>query len=124
MPEIGSLHDCSICGQNFFVEKMYSEVCGVCFGCADTIANAYNMAHSGQWLTWPNEAVSRARSRPISQAVRWSVFRDDGFACKQCGETEKPLHLDHIIPRARGGGDDRGNLQTLCETCNTSKGAK
>jgi len=123
MPEIGTYHDCTICGKNFFVEKIYSEVSGICYECADVVANTYNMAHGGQWLTWPNDANPSAKKKSISQAVRWSVFRDDGFACKKCGETEKPLHVDHILPVARGGGNERKNLQTLCETCNTSKGA-
>jgi 5-methylcytosine-specific restriction enzyme A len=124
MPEIGSYHDCNICGQKFFVEHLYSQACGVCCGCADAVANTYNMAHGGQWLTWQNEVSHAPRKQSISQAVRWSVFRDDEFACKICGETEKPLHVDHIIPVARGGSNDRHNLQTLCETCNTSKGAR
>lgn len=33
------------------------------------------------------------------------------------------LHVDHVIPRARGGAVDHiDNLQTLCEPCNLSKG--
>ena len=33
-------------------------------------------------------------------------------------------HVDHIIPKARGGTDERINLQALCGPCNMSKGAK
>lgn len=32
-------------------------------------------------------------------------------------------HLDHIRPIARGGSNELGNLQLLCQRCNTSKGA-
>ena len=124
MPEIGTHFGCNICGENFLVEKLYSEVCGVCGPCAENVANAYSMAHGGSWLTLPNEGTKKIKRQPIDQSLRWSVFRDDNFTCKQCGETHKPLHLDHIIAIRNGGGGDRSNLQTLCETCNTSKGAK
>ncbi len=33
-------------------------------------------------------------------------------------------HVDHIIPLALGGRNDRMNLQLLCPTCNLRKGAK
>lgn len=40
----------------------------------------------------------------------------------------KPLsegyHLDHRIPVAKGGGNDRRNIQLLCAPCNLSKSAK
>jgi 5-methylcytosine-specific restriction endonuclease McrA len=33
-------------------------------------------------------------------------------------------HIDHIMPLARGGRNDRQNLQLLCETCNQKKKSK
>lgn len=33
-------------------------------------------------------------------------------------------HVDHIISLARGGSNDRSNLQYLCPSCNCAKGAK
>jgi len=33
----------------------------------------------------------------------------------------KKYHLDHIVPLARGGSNDRRNLQLLCAPCNISK---
>ena len=35
-----------------------------------------------------------------------------------------PYHLDHIKPLARGGTNQRTNLQLLCPPCNLSKSAK
>lgn len=33
-------------------------------------------------------------------------------------------HLDHIVPLAKGGTNDRSNFQLLCPTCNFKKSAK
>ena len=36
---------------------------------------------------------------------------------------DKHLHLDHVIPLARGGSNENGNFQLLCAPCNLRKGA-
>lgn len=41
--------------------------------------------------------------------------------CAFCGDTEN-LQLDHIIPIAKGGKTELGNVQILCAFCNQSKG--
>ena len=51
------------------------------------------------------------------------VFKRDGRVCRYCGSDEEPLHIDHIIPRKRGGTHDLDNLQVLCKSCNLRKGA-
>ena len=44
--------------------------------------------------------------------------------CKGCEQhfEFRHFHVDHIIPRARGGQDVAGNLQLLCGSCNVIKG--
>ena len=45
-------------------------------------------------------------------------------ACAYCGTTEGEFHIDHILPRSRGGGNGLDNLAWSCASCNLSKGAK
>jgi len=35
-----------------------------------------------------------------------------------------PLVMDHIIPQAKGGSDERENLAAACYRCNEYKGSK
>ena len=43
--------------------------------------------------------------------------------CVYCGCTNKmALTVDHIVPKARGGGDEDSNLQITCWICNQLKG--
>lgn len=55
---------------------------------------------------------------------REEVFERDNHACVYCGATQVEFHLDHVIPRSRGGLDKIDNLATACVPCNLSKAAK
>jgi hypothetical protein len=55
--------------------------------------------------------------------IRLMIFTRDGKVCKPCGATTD-LTLDHVIPVSKGGEDNPGNLQVLCKSCNSKKGAK
>lgn len=57
----------------------------------------------------------------ISADTRARVFERDNHVCKNCG-SGSDLTVDHILAVTRGGSDDLDNLQTLCATCNASKG--
>ena len=41
--------------------------------------------------------------------------------CKRQGRTRVGTHADHIIPKAKGGTDDRSNYQLLCASCHALK---
>lgn len=61
--------------------------------------------------------------KAIGKRLRFDVFKRDGFRCQYCG-AEAPkavLHVDHINPVAKGGGNDLLNLITSCEDCNSGK---
>lgn len=61
---------------------------------------------------------------PVMPALRWQVFQRDKWKCVACGRTSHDgiiLHVDHILPRSRGGRDTLENFQTLCNLCNLGK---
>lgn len=58
-----------------------------------------------------------------TDAVKQSVKERDQWRCLCCTET-RPLEIDHIDPRYHGGANAMDNLQTLCRTCNQSRGTK
>lgn len=52
----------------------------------------------------------------------------DGLSCRLCGGNLADvdldlIHVDHVVPRARGGSDDLDNLQATHARCNLSKGS-
>ena len=54
---------------------------------------------------------------------RRNVLIRDGSACAYCGSQAKPITMDHVIPRSRGGKTDFDNCVACCRTCNLKKGA-
>ena len=72
--------------------------------------------------------VAPARARKIEDAVfKAAKNRKGEYVCQKCGRrftTRRGLHIDHIVPMARGGKTTEANLQVLCASCNLRKGAK
>ena len=60
---------------------------------------------------------------PIPDSLRFLILKAAGGRCQLCGISakERPLDVDHIIPRSRGGKTELANLQALCSKCNRSK---
>lgn len=91
----------------------------------------------GQVLEYVKEALASAglyvdpRTRPpippkkkvIKQGLRTQVLERDAYRCVFCG-SHKDLCVDHIKPESKGGELHLDNLQTLCRSCNSIKGAK
>ena len=53
---------------------------------------------------------------------RKNIFKRDNHHCQYCGKQVKPLTIDHIIPKRKGGRDTWENLVAACVRCNTKKG--
>lgn len=51
------------------------------------------------------------------------VCERQAHKCAGCGEC-KPLARDHVIPLSRGGTNYISNIQGLCKSCNSRKGAR
>ena len=77
----------------------------------------------------PCKATERLRhktARDANYRLRFKVMQRDNFKCCICGNSPAKdptieLHIDHIIPWAKGGETVLENLQTLCSTCNWGK---
>lgn len=67
-----------------------------------------------------------AKRKAISTRTRFEIFKRDRFTCQYCGRTPPTviLEIDHIVPVANGGGDERTNLVTACWDCNSGKSDK
>ena len=53
------------------------------------------------------------------------IIRQNG-KCAICGwplpTQERGIHVDHVVPFSRGGGNNIGNLRATCAGCNMIKG--
>ncbi|KAK3584200.1 hypothetical protein CHS0354_035281 [Potamilus streckersoni] len=64
------------------------------------------------------------KPEPITPGVKERLFKTQDGRCNACGlEFNLPnFEVDHIIPKAKGGGDYYENYQLLCGNCNRIKG--
>ena len=77
----------------------------------------------------PNAAARKRTPRDVPLGLRFRVFERYHHRCVFCGRSAATdptisLHVDHIIPWARGGETVIDNLQLLCSDCNLGKGAR
>lgn len=101
---------------------------------------AYNETHKEQikqkaraaYLKDPSKAMERLRKRKARIKGGGGVFTEKdwkevleryGYTCLKCGSTENIVR-DHVIPIAKGGRNDKFNIQPLCHHCNSVKSAK
>lgn len=97
-----------------------------------------SMAVVGIRKKWRERASWRARAKlpkpsplpvptvsAVGSGLRFRILKRDGFSCRYCGRhgRDVELHVDHVVPRSRGGTNDPTNLVASCAECNLGKGA-
>lgn len=62
----------------------------------------------------------------IVKLNRRNLFARDRNQCQYCGRSfpTNELSIDHVLPRAQGGGDSWENLVCACIKCNARKGGR
>ena len=70
------------------------------------------------------ERLKKARELATHTKEEWDRMQQFfDYTCVKCGATNKKIVKDHITPIYQGGSDGIENLQPLCYSCNSSKGA-
>ena len=63
----------------------------------------------------------------MTPVVRRQVQARGGGRCEYCRLPQFadpfPFHVEHVIARKHGGGNELGNLALACDTCNLHKGS-
>jgi HNH endonuclease len=75
---------------------------------AATVCSVPNCPHA---QPCPEHPPRRGSTRAWRR-VREQVLQRDGFRCRECGAFAR--EVDHIVDVSLGGGDEPGNLRSLC----------
>lgn len=70
------------------------------------------------------ELLEKRELFEFTPELRNAIFERDGYKCVICGRTAREgveLHVDHILPKDKGGQATFENGQTLCSICNLRK---
>lgn len=83
---------------------------------------------SRAWYEWHirrGRDPRRAKNK-IPPPLRTAVILRDGHVCGICGGQVDPgdVHIDHVVPEARGGQTVFTNLQVAHSLCNLRKGTR
>lgn len=130
--------------EKLFSKKQLKPVLDCSIRCDVTYSSPKGRNHYAKWCIYSaeeafrqrdvlNKYIARERSAErqkqlarsqMTDKLRYSILKRDGFRCKICGRSAEDgvkLHVDHIIPVSKGGRTTPDNLRTLCEQCNMGK---
>jgi len=81
-------------------------------------------------FSWYCKSCSKEKNRRYYYVTplktRFEFLKKFNFTCQYCGRKapEVVFHVDHIIPKSKGGKNSIGNLTLACDDCNIGKGNK
>ena len=107
-----------------YSESPYRRHWGSVRAACEAIAAFHAKRISREQLLAGSVGASTRTTIPLKD--RWAVLKRDNYRCAKCGASPSndhnvELEIDHVVPVARGGGNELGNLQTLCRCCNQGK---
>ena len=81
------------------------------------------------WVAPKPWASTKTSSTARGYGATWQRLRRQVLAeeplCRACKpRVTAAVAVDHIVPKAKGGTDDRANLQPLCQACHDAKTAR
>ncbi len=112
------------------LEESYKAQYGLRFEDSDrairTLAERGNLIKeaNGVYRYDPEHASGRVDLRNFSDTTRLAILERDAYRCVVCGFGKadgREIHVDHIIPREKGGEGSISNGQTLCASHNYRK---
>ncbi len=67
-------------------------------------------------------ARERVKAKELRKSQWWQNKMNQGI-CHYCGKQfpRDELTMDHIVPVARGGKSNKGNIVACCKQCNNDK---
>ena len=86
---------------------------------------AVNTIASPKLMPHRTDVEERDITKPQTRKeIKELLYKQQNCCCNACGTEFRivDLEIDHIIPKAKGGGDYIENFQLLCGNCNRMKG--
>lgn len=118
-----------------FCERQALNICGI------NKSSVQRLVDAGVWKREKDDLLSlaefergklgftskRLETRPTASRHLPRLLERDGYWCGICDsgiEEGESIHVDHIVPRSRGGSDEIPNLQLAHKRCNIWKGTR
>ena len=89
----------------------------------DTSGPVWTICNWDAYSGMAERRITRREFVKNRSRVYEALVERDGEYCRHCGET-RLLSVDHVRAIVNGGGNELDNLQLLCRSCNSRKGAR